>query len=292
MADEHKPRLGRGLAALLGDAAEERFVPREPGAPPRLVPIERLRPNSRNPRKSFSDEQLEELTRSIRERGVLQPIIVRPIPGDAHSYEIVAGERRWRAAQKAGVHEVPVFKVEADDKEALEIAIVENVQRTDLNALEEAQGYQRLIQEFSYTQNDLGKVIGKSRSHIANTIRLTKLPEKTLSLLADGRISAGHARALLAVSDPDAVAQEILKKGLSVRDVELLGESASNPRKAARSSESASKDPETRAVEKALADALGMVVTLHTKGTGGDLRIRFENLEQLDFLCNRLKASP
>lgn len=291
MADDHKPRLGRGLAALLGDAAEEGASSREPSSSPRRVPIERLRPNPRNPRKNFSDEQLEELSLSIRERGVLQPILVRSIPGDSHSYEIVAGERRWRAAQKAGVHEVPVVKIEANDKEALEIAIVENVQRSDLNALEEAEGYQRLMQEFAYTQNDLGKVIGKSRSHISNTIRLMKLPSETRSLLAEGRISAGHARALLAVSDPNAVAQDILKKGLSVRDVELLADSTPKPRKGTHTTSPFDKDPETRAVEKSLTDALGMVVTLQTRGSGGEIRIRYETFEQLDLLSSRLKSN-
>ena len=289
MAEEQKQRLGRGLAALLGENSDSKL--REEGSSQghRVVPIEWLRPNTRNPRKSFPEELLAELAASIRERGVLQPIIVRPLPDSPH-LEIVAGERRWRAAQKAEIHEVPVVRIEADDKQALEIAIVENVQRTDLNALEEAEGYQRLLKEFEYTQSDLGKVIGKSRSHIANTIRLTKLPSRTRTLLAEGRISAGHARALLALPDPDSVAESIVKKGLTVRDVELLSEA---PAKAKGKSvvEQAEKPAETRALEKQLTDELGMSVALNDRGGRGELRIRYETLEQLELICSRLRCS-
>lgn len=289
MAEEQKQRLGRGLAALLGENSDSKL--REEGSSQghRVVPIEWLRPNTRNPRKSFPEELLAELAASIRERGVLQPIIVRPLPDSPH-LEIVAGERRWRAAQKAEIHEVPVVRIEADDKQALEIAIVENVQRTDLNALEEAEGYQRLLKEFEYTQSDLGKVIGKSRSHIANTIRLTKLPSRTRTLLAEGRISAGHARALLALPDPDSVAESIVKKGLTVRDVELLSEA---PAKAKDKSvvEQAEKPAETRALEKQLTDELGMSVALNDRGGRGELRIRYETLEQLELICSRLRCS-
>ena len=197
---EQRPRLGRGLAALLGTANEEPEV----GAGARRLPIEFLRPNPRNPRKRFDDAELDELAASIKERGVIQPVVVRPIPRVADAYEIIAGERRWRAAQRAGRHDIPVIVVEAGDREALEIAIVENVQRADLNALEEAAGYAQLGADYGYSHGDIARVVGKSRSHVANTTRLTHLPEHTRALLAGGQISAGHARALLAVADPDA----------------------------------------------------------------------------------------
>ena len=191
---EHRPRLGRGLAALLGDAGDEQAaVDRSRGV--RKTPIEFLRPNPRNPRKTFSEDELEELTASIRERGVIQPVLVRAIPRVADAYEIIAGERRWRAAQRAGQHEIPILVLDVGDREALEIAIVENVQRADLNALEEAAGYAQLGAEHGYNQSDIARVVGKSRSHIANTIRLTNLPAHTQGLLASGAISAGHARA-------------------------------------------------------------------------------------------------
>ena len=209
MAEEQgRSRLGRGLAALIGDVGDEiGAIERARGQ--RRVPVEFLRPSARNPRRNFVEEDLEDLTTSIRERGILQPIIVRSIPGMMDAYEIIAGERRWRAAQRAELHDVPVLLVEADDREALEIAIVENVQRTDLNAIEEAAGYERLIAEFGYTQNDLARVIGKSRSHVANTLRLLKLPESVQALLRDGRLTAGHARALVGAGDPEALARRI-----------------------------------------------------------------------------------
>ncbi len=207
MAEEQgRSRLGRGLAALIGDVGEE-IGALERARGQRRVPVEFLRPSARNPRRSFAEEDLEELTASVRERGILQPIIVRAIVGMLDAYEIIAGERRWRAAQRAGLHDVPVILVEADDREALEIAIVENVQRTDLNAIEEAAGYEQLIAEFNYTQADLARVIGKSRSHVANTLRLSKLPPSVRQMVSDGAVSAGHARALLSVSDPELMAR-------------------------------------------------------------------------------------
>ena len=202
MAEEPRARLGRGLAALIGDAGQEGpALARARGQ--KKVPIEFLRPNPRNPRKSFADADLEDLTQSIREKGIIQPILARTLPGVADAYEIIAGERRWRAAQKAGLHDVPILVVEADDKQSLELAIIENVQRTDLNPLEEALGYERLESEFKYSQTELAKVIGKSRSHVANTLRLLKLPEKAKRLLAEGALSAGHARALLTMAEAD-----------------------------------------------------------------------------------------
>src|SRR6478609_9519758 len=234
MAEEQgRSRLGRGLAALIGDVGDE-IGALERARGQRRVPVEFLRPSARNPRRSFADDELEDLTASVRERGILQPIIVRPLKGMADAYEIIAGERRWRAAQRAGLHEVPVIQVEADDREALEIAIVENVQRADLNALEEAAGYAQLGADYGYSHGDIARVVSKSRSHVANTLRLTNLPEHTRSLLAGGRISAGHARALLAVADPDALANRIVADGLTVRDIERLGENSGNtarPRK-------------------------------------------------------------
>lgn len=290
--EQGRSRLGRGLAALIGDVGEEiGAIERARGQ--RKVPVEFLRPNARNPRKVFDDAELEDLAASVRERGILQPIIVRSIPGMIDAYEIIAGERRWRAAQRAELHDVPVILVEANDREALEIAIVENVQRADLNPMEEAAGYERLIAEFDYTQNDLAKVIGKSRSHVANTLRLSKLPEPVKRMVGDGSVSAGHARALLAVSDPEQVAKRIVEQGLTVRDVERLGqdEARSENKPVRAAAPKADKDPDTRAVEKALEEALGLGVSIqHRANGGGEMRISYKTLEQLDALCRRLKA--
>lgn len=293
MAEEQgRSRLGRGLAALIGDVGEEiGAIERARGQ--RRVPVEFLRPSARNPRRNFVEEDLEDLTTSIRERGILQPIIVRSIPGMMDAYEIIAGERRWRAAQRAELHDVPVILVEADDREALEIAIVENVQRTDLNAIEEAAGYERLIAEFGYTQNDLARVIGKSRSHVANTLRLSKLPEPVRKLVSEGAVSAGHARALLSVSDPEFMAQKIIDDGLSVRDIERIvqEEARGETRSATPSKPKAVKDPDTRALEKALEEALGLSVSIGHKANGsGEIKIGYRTLEQLDALCHRLKS--
>jgi ParB family chromosome partitioning protein len=290
--EQGRSRLGRGLAALIGDVGEEiGAIERARGQ--RKVPVEFLRPNARNPRKAFAEAELEDLAASVRERGILQPIIVRSIPGMIDAYEIIAGERRWRAAQRAELHDVPVILVEANDREALEIAIVENVQRADLNAMEEAAGYERLIAEFDYTQNDLAKVIGKSRSHVANTLRLSKLPEPVKRMVGDGAVSAGHARALLAVSDPEQVAKRIVEQGLTVRDIERLGqEEARSENKPVRAAApKPEKDPDTRAVEKALEEALGLGVSIqHRASGGGEMKISYKTLEQLDALCRRLKA--
>jgi ParB family chromosome partitioning protein len=296
MVEQPRPRLGRGLAALLGDAGEEAAsIERARGQ--KRVPIEFLRPNPRNPRKNFDEDQLEELASSIRERGVIQPVLVRSIAHVADAYEIVAGERRWRAGQRAGIHEIPVTIIEAGDKEALEIAIIENVQRTDLNALEEAQGYEQLSAEFGYTQADLAKVIGKSRSHVTNTLRLLKLPEHTRKMLVDGRISAGHARALLAVANPDAMAKRIVEQGLTVRDVERLAQKEAQRGQAAERSagqpkphNGGAKDPDTRALEQALTSVLGLIVNIKHRGNAGEVSIRYQTLEQLDALCAKLKA--
>ncbi len=281
---EHRPRLGRGLAALLGDAVEETPAQARGGA--RKAPIEFLHPNPHNPRKAFPDEELDELAASIRERGVIQPVLVRPIPRVADAFEIIAGERRWRAAQRAGLHEIPILVVEAGDREALELAIVENVQRADLNALEEADGYAKLVADHGYVHADVARIVGKSRSHIANTMRLTHLPPHSRELLASGAISAGHARALLAVSDPDAVADRIVEQGLTVRDVERLGERAGQTQRAAKPPKEV--DPDTRALEEKLSLALGAKVTIRHSGDNGEMRLAFRNFEQLDDFCRRL----
>lgn len=289
MADEPgRLRLGRGLAALIGDVGDEMgAVERARGQ--RLAPIEFLRPNPRNPRKSFDDSELDELAQSIRERGIIQPILVRTVPGMVDVFEIIAGERRWRAAQRAGLHEAPIILVEASDKDALEIAIVENVQRSDLNALDEAQGYEQLMGEFGYTQLDLSKVIGKSRSHVANTLRLMKLPDSVRRQVADGQLTAGHARALLALADPVAAAQKVIAEGLTVRDVERLAQEPAEDTGAVGKPKP-EKDSDTRALEQALEDVLGLKVEItHKSHGGGQLSIRYKTLEQLESVCRRLK---
>ena len=295
MADEvtrsdSRARLGRGLAALLGSPNQE-ISPLDQPHGARKLPIELVNPNAGNPRKNFSDDELNELAASIRQHGVLQPILVRKAPRNQNSYEIVAGERRWRAAQRAGLHEVPVIILEVSDREAIEIAIVENVQRSDLNALEEASGYATLIDQHGYTQADLGNILGKSRSHIANTLRLLSLPAHTKSLLTSGALSPGHARALLALPDADEVADQIVQKGLSVRDVERIASSEkakdSTHRRAATQ-----KDPDTKAWEDRLGLLLGARVTLRHSGESGEIRIAFSTLDQLDEFCRRLTAAP
>jgi ParB family chromosome partitioning protein len=292
MAEEIRPRLGRGLAALIGDAGSEAAAT-DRARTQRLVPIEFLRPNPRNPRKDFNDSELDDLSASIKERGILQPILVRTITGVADAYEIVAGERRWRAAQRASVHDVPVILIEADERTALEIAVIENVQRADLNPLEEAMSYEQLGTEFGYSQGDLARIIGKSRSHIANTLRLLKLPKLSRRMLAEGHLSAGHARALLAVGDPDAVARRIADQGLTVRDVERIaqkeaGSAGQAPANGKANGAAHEKDADTRALEKELSDALGLTVSIEGRGERGEVRIRYKDLEQLDALCARL----
>jgi ParB family chromosome partitioning protein len=295
MGDEQgKPRLGRGLAALIGDVGDEiAVVERSRGQ--RRVPVEFLRPNPRNPRKTFAEDELERLASSIRERGIIQPVVVRAIPTTPDAYEIVAGERRWRAAQLAGLHDIPVVVVEVDDRTSLEYAILENVQRSDLNPIEEAAGYQRLLNDFRYTQEELSKVIGKSRSHLANIVRLLELPDGVKRRVVAGELTAGHARALLSVKNPEAVAKRVVEDGLTVREVEEIAAADQGGQGEARSGRPrrapVEKDPDTRAVERALEDVLGLVVSIEHKGRGGELRIRYATLDQLDALCRRLNAS-
>jgi ParB family transcriptional regulator, chromosome partitioning protein len=292
-AEAAPPRLGRGLAALLGGAETLAAATRTRGQ--QKIPIEFLRPNPRNPRRNFGEESLDELAASIKEKGIIQPLLARPVPGVADAYEIIAGERRWRAAQRAGLHEVPIVSFEADNRQALELAIIENVQRADLDPLEEAAGYQRLGDEFLYTQADLAKVIGKSRSHVSNCLRLLNLPERTKSLLRDGKISAGHARALLSCAEPDALAEKIVAQGLSVREAEKLLEGASGSSSAkgqgSHKRGAGEKDADSRAMEKKLMEQLGMSVTIrHRAGETGDVVVRYKTFDQLEFLCRRLQG--
>lgn len=286
---EERRRLGRGLAALLGDMAEPELMAASERGGSKRVPIELVHPNPRNPRRQFGEAELSDLAQSIREKGVVQPILVRPAKGEANHYEIIAGERRWRASQRAGQHEIPVIVQEVSDKEALELAIIENVQRADLNPIEEAFGYEQLIAEFGYTQQDLGQVIGKSRSHVANTLRLLKLPESVKDHLREGRLTAGHARALVTATDPEGLAQKIVEEGLTVRDAEALAQApaevAAKPIKAKKV-----KDADTVALEKSLSDMLGLVALIEHKADGsGELKLRYRSLEQLDDLCRRLQ---
>lgn len=286
MADEaSRRRLGRGLAALIGETGGEVASPDRRA--PRRLPVAMLRPNPRNPRKNFDDGDLTDLAASIRERGVVQAILVRPAPGGGEGYEIIAGERRWRAAQRAGLHEVPIVVHDVSDREALELAIIENVQRADLNPLEEAIGYQQLIDEHGYSQGQLGDVIGKSRPHIANTLRLLKLPEAVQAYVRGGQLSAGHARALVTLDNPEAAARRIVEDGLSVREAEAIGVAARG-KTGSRAPETKSAD--TKAVEKQLADALGLDVAIKYGPKGGDVRIRYRTLEQLDDVVRRLRG--
>ena len=289
MAEEPtRSRLGRGLAALIGEVGDA-AIPAERARGQRRVPTEFLRPNPRNPRRTFNETELEDLANSVREKGIIQPILVRSIPGMDDVFEIIAGERRWRAAQRASLHEVPVILIEAGDKEALEIAIIENVQRADLNALEEALGYEQLIADYGYSQNDLARIIGKSRSRIANTLRLSRLPDSVKTLLASGELSAGHARALLSVQDPEALARRVVERGMTVRDVEKMAQADEAKEKAPKSAARREKDPDTRALEKAIEDVLGLSVSITHGSRGGELKIKYRTLEQLDAVCRRLR---
>jgi ParB family chromosome partitioning protein len=274
--------LGRGLSALIGD--ESTPTKTEGVRAQRTLPTAFLRPNRFQPRKTFQQDELRDLAASIREKGVLQPILVRPVAGDANVFEIVAGERRWRAAQLAKVHDVPVVVREMNDGEALELAIVENVQREDLNAIEEAAAYHELMDRFSYTQERVADEVGKSRSHVANSVRLLKLPEPVKAMIRDGRLSAGHARTLIGVADPEARAKEIVEGALNVRQAEEKAKAKSGAKPKQRS-----KDADTRALESSLSNHLGLKVQIVDKGKkGGELKIEYRSLEQLDDLIRRL----
>jgi ParB family transcriptional regulator, chromosome partitioning protein len=291
MAEEAgRSRLGRGLAALMGDVGEEtKTVDR--GRNQRRVPIEFLKPNPRNPRRHFAETELAELAASMRERGIIQPIVVRPVHGAPDSYEIIAGERRWRAAQIAGLHVVPIVPLDVTDGEALELAIIENVQRLDLNPLEEAMGYQSLVDEFRHSQDAVAKIVGKSRSHVANTLRLLKLPDSVKAFIDAGKISAGHARMLIGQPDPEKIAREIVERGLNVRQVEAMAqEHARASGKSTKAHKRSLKDPDTAALEKRLTDALGLTVTIDHRGQGGVVTIRYRGVDQLDDVIRRLET--
>ena len=288
MADHS--RLGRGLAALIGDVGDETSVA-DSGRKPRRAAIENLRPNPRNPRRLFTDAELDELAESIRERGIIQPIVVRALEGD--KFEIIAGERRWRAAQRAGLHDVPIAIIEANDAQSLEFAIIENVQRADLNPIEEASGYLALMDDFNRTQDEVAHIVGKSRPHVANTMRLLKLSEPVKQLVRAGKISAGHARLLVGQPNALMIAHEIIDKGLSVRQVEadMRKDGAAQAREVqreARGLPTGAKDPDTRALERRLSDVLGLEVSVDHRGENGTLRIKYRSLEQLDAILKKL----
>ncbi len=332
MSKNKQRGLGRGLSALIGDlppspeatpkptplagdpiskspdvanTAAVKTKP-APGAPDssrektegyRLLGVDLLRPGRFQPRQNFDDADIENLSKSLKEKGVLQPLLVRSLVGELGQYEIIAGERRWRAAQRAGLHQVPVIIDIIEDKAALEIGIIENVQRTDLNPIEEAEAFQRLMDEFSYTQENLSKVIGKSRSHIANILRLTGLPQAIRDYVIDGSLSAGHARALLGVSNPLEIAKKIVAEGLSVRAVERLAKNSheKNSKNGAAKSSSApkgaDKDADTLALEKTLSDAIGLAVNVDHSAQGGSVKIDYKSLEQLDEIVRRVMKS-
>lgn len=285
--------LGRGLSALMAEAGVDlaRDPTATPPAPDRRVPVAALRPNPDQPRRIFDAAALDDLARSIREKGVLQPLIVRPLPGEPDRYEIVAGERRWRAAQRAGLHEVPILVREFDDTEVLEIGIVENIQREGLNPIEEAAAYRQLVDRFGRTQDRIAEALGKSRSHVANALRLLSLPPSVQAMVLDGRLSAGHARALVTAADPEGLARRVLARGLNVRQTESLARAAqaSAGAPAGPAALETRKDADTRALQESLTAALGLRVTIDHRADGsGAVTIRYRNLDQLDGLCSLL----
>ena len=282
MEDVSRKRLGRGLAALIGDM--DQIAP-APAVADSSVKIDLIAPNPRNPRRQFNETELTELADSVREHGIVQPVLVRRT--QAGRFELIAGERRWRAAQLAGLADIPVLIRDVNDRTALELAIIENVQRADLNPVEEAMGYQQLIDDHNYTQADLGQVIGKSRSHVANTLRLLKLPDGIRQLLVDGSLSAGHARTLVTASDPARLAKKIVDDGLSVRQAEALAQAPEPQPKVTPMVPG--KDPDTVALEKLLTDVTGFKVVISHKERGGEMKISYRTLEQLDDLCRRLQ---
>jgi ParB family chromosome partitioning protein len=294
MAEDGRSRLGRGLAALIGDVGEEtKTTGRGDARNVRKAPVEFIKANPRNPRRNFSDDELDELSASIKERGIIQPIVVRALKGTTDQFEIVAGERRWRAAQKAGLHQVPIITVEVTDAEALELAIIENVQRADLNPLEEAMGYQSLIDQYKHSQNDVAKFVGKSRSHVANTLRLLQLSDKVKAYINAGQLTAGHARALIGQPNADELARDIVERGLNVRQVEALTQQkdGKSPAKGGKGQPQSRKDADTMALERRVSDALGLNVSIEHKGNGGVLRIEYNELEQLEHVLSKLERA-
>jgi ParB family chromosome partitioning protein len=288
MADETRSRLGRGLASLIGDVGDESAKVERPRNQ-RRVPIEFIHANPNNPRRLFSETELSELTDSIRERGIIQPIIVRPVRGKQDAYEIIAGERRWRAAQRAGLHDVPIVPLDVTDTEALEIAIIENVQRADLNAMEEAHGYQALADDHKRSQDEIARIVGKSRSHVANTMRLLKLPAAVQQHVVAGELSAGQARQLIGKPDALDLARQIIDGKLPVREVEALVQMREGRTpKATKRRAKVAKDSDTLVLEERLSNSLGLEVSIDHRSPGGTVHIRYSDLEQLDEIVKRL----
>ncbi|PWS38565.1 chromosome partitioning protein ParB [Falsiroseomonas bella] len=277
------PRLGRGLSALIPDAPAA-----EDGTTLRTLPIETLEPGPFQPRGGMDKASLEELAASIREHGILQPILARPKPGLDNRYQIIGGERRWRAAQAAQLHEVPVLVRDLGDREAMAVGLVENLQRQDLNAIEEAEGYRRLLDEFGLTQDALGQAVGKSRSHVANTLRLLTLPDPVRDLVANGALSAGHARAIIGTKDPGRLAAQIIARSLNVRQAEALAAAENRPRPSGTGR--VERDPDLAALERDLTERLGIVVSVRPQGKGGEVVIRYRDLDQLDGLIRLLQG--
>ena len=291
MSEQGKRKhLGRGLSALFGDEPPEGIQPPK-HRDDRALPVEYLQSGVYQPRLQFDSEALQALTTSVREKGILEPLLVRALEGQPNRYEIVAGERRWRAAQAAGLHEVPVIIKDIDDREALEIALIENLQREDLTPIEEAEGYKRLIDKFARTQGDLAREIGKSRSHVANTIRLLSLPNSVRESVQDGRLSAGHARALLGADDPAAAAIAVIKKALNVRQTETMIRRERDPSGAVEGRgrpPAPEKDPNTAALERDLGNLLGLKVEIEDRGEVGTLKFHYASLDQLDDILQRI----
>ena len=281
--------LGRGLSALMADVAVESQAASADRRDTRHIPVEQIEPNPHQPRRDFSEEALADLAASIRERGIVQPLVLRPHPDRPDTYQIVAGERRWRAAQLARQHDVPAVVRDYDDTEVLEVAIIENIQRADLNAVEEAAGYRQLMDRFGHTQERLAEGLGKSRSYIANLLRLLQLPDEVQAMLRGGQLSAGHARALITSPDPIALARTVVAKNLSVRETERLAKAAPTTGPSRGRPARAEKDADTKALESDLSAAIGLKVQIDHAGDGsGNLSIRYRSLEDLDELCRRL----
>lgn len=281
--------LGRGLSALFGDAEEDYAALDKVQTPGKTVPIELVRPGRYQPRRNFDSEEMESLIASIREKGILQPLLVRRDPEIAGEYELVAGERRWRAAQVAGLHEVPVVVRDLADRDALEIALIENVQRQDLTPLEEAEGYRRLMEEFQHTQEDLARSVGKSRSHVANLMRLLALPDSVKELMDRGDLTAGHARALLTAADPERLAEEVVRRGLNVRQTEDLARGDKARREGAPPSAPATaRDPDLANLEEEISSRIGLKVAINPKGKRGSITVHYQSLDQLDEVIRRL----
>lgn len=287
---EGRRGLGRGLSALLGESdAESAAGVDAAAAGVREIPIELIQRNPDQPRRRFAEAEIAELADSIREKGVLQPVLLRPAPGMAGEYQLVAGERRWRAAQQAGLRAMPALVRNLDDKQVLEIAIVENVQREDLGPIEESLSYRALIDKFGRTQEEVARVVGKSRPHVANALRLLNLPAEVQTMLADGLLTAGHARALIGSMDPVSLAREVIGRGLNVRDTEALVKRGAPEKKSADpANRRPTKVTDTLDLEESLSEVLGLAVDIRDRGGKGELRIQYTTLEQLDDLCRRL----